>query len=327
MKKYSAFILLFLFSLIFVSCEKEFETTRLPVETDMEIKSEVIQTGLEKGLIVLNDKKEFQELYDFVFKNQYESELIFEFIRNKYSMQSMREIYDKHIESQEVESWDKILQKYPNVFIEKEFDNSTFYDFPVPNLISYLVNEDGLLIIEDKLLYVNKDGSFVYKIELESKELKDKEFISFTPYSYNSGEADKAEHFSYKTEYFSNSRRIVARLYKYAINYPGIGVFYEYDARTTAQRRIAWTGWIQRRIEEIGLRHEWGSITYEYGFNVELVEPKAYWETDRANIRITLAKTPSIYPILDGPSTLEITHWGIWDGYGEKEIPDNELFR
>ncbi|MBW6479561.1 MAG: hypothetical protein K0B37_09045 [Bacteroidales bacterium] len=317
------------FALIFIiiinSCEKEPITDNSSLDNTYSGSSLKYEKVVIDDVIVLKNDIEFKELYDFIIENQKESKKIFSYINEKYKLTSMREIYEQHIHNfDNIEFFEAAINKFPNVFKNIAIGNSVYYDLPVPNLASYMVNKDGYMIIGDFLLQLNERGSYVFNYvekSIDGNSFFKKEKLSFTPYFKES----ERGHFSYKTEYFSNSRRIVARLYMWEIYYPNIGVLYEYDARTTAQRRIL-GAWVQRRISEIGISHDGGEIVYQWGPSERLI-PMAFWKNDRADIIITFAVASYIDPINHDLSSLILTHFGTWDGYGYREIAENELFR
>jgi len=319
---FKTFVLIFI--VLINSCEKE------PFVDNSSIVNPFLESSLKNetevidDVVVLKNDAEFKDLYGFILEHQKEPEKIFTYINGKYNVASMREIYEQHIHKlDDREFFEEVIKKFPNVFKKIANGNSVYYDLPVPNIASYMINKDGYMIIGDFLLQLNDRGSFVYnyaeKDNAYDKFFK-KEEVSFTPYC---SESDRGQ-FSYRIARFSNSRRIVARLYKWEIYYPNIGTLYEYDARTTAQRRIL-GAWIQRRISEIGLSHDGGQIIYQWGPSEKLI-PMAFWKNNRADIIITFAVASYIDPINHDLSSLILTHFGTWDGYGYREITDNELF-
>ena len=88
-----------------------------------------------------------------------------------------------------------------------------FYELPYSNQMAYIVNADGQIVVGSKTITWPK-GYLGY--------------------------------YSYRTAYFTSSRRIVGRLREF----PELGM-HQFEAITTSQRKI-WPGiWIQEKIDEI----------------------------------------------------------------------------
>lgn len=195
------------------------------------------------------------------------------------------------------------------------------------NVSSYFFNREGEVIIGDTLVVARKEGTYLFAIEAEKEfDINGLKSSSFRFVPKKNETLQLKSQFSYRIANFSNSRRIVARLYLHQIHYPEIGIMYEYDARTTAQYRVL-GALIQNRIDLIGLKHGSGTITHQWS-GVTQVSPWDYFLTNRADLSITLAYGSYIDPIIHSQSSLVLTHYGTWNSqYGYREIPNNELFQ
>lgn len=322
-------LLLFCFAFLGGCSKRDFERSIEPSTiVDNKFSAELKNVGVRQGVLSFNDIKEFRAFYNFILDYQMNVDFLLKFIRENFDFVSAREVFEGQINNIEHPTeFLKAAESNPNVFEKINIGGEFYYDLAFSNVSSYFFNRECKVIIGDTLIVARKEGTYLFEIgrdpeignlESDSNDFRfiPKEFETFGP----------KNHFSYKTAYFSNSRRIVARLYLHEIYYPGIGIMYEYDARTTGQRRYL-GAWIQNRIDLIGFKHEYGSITYQSSIS-QFVNPADFFLFGRADISQTLAYGSYIDPIVHAQSTLMLTHYGTWDSeYGYREITENELFR
>ena len=112
----------------------------------------------------------------------------------------------------------------------------------------------------------------------------------------------------------------MARLYLWLIN----NTQYEYEAKSTAQKRVAGTWW-QVRIGSIGFRHNGGDVVFT-GWGSQTIPPATYTRTNKAVCEEKLLITGANNGVNHAESSLILTHFGTYDG-SYKEIPENEVFR
>lgn len=284
--------------------------------------------GVTSGVLSFNSLKEFRAFYKFIFDNQLNVDFLLQYIKKNYGFVSAREIFENKINNiDQPTDFFKTAETNPIVFEKVFIGDEFYYELAMSNISSFFLNKDGKVIIGDTLIMARKEGTYLFAIkadkEFDINGLKSSNF-RFVP---NKNETLQLKsQFSYRIANFSNSRRIVARLYLHQIHYPGIGIMYEYDARTTAQYRVL-GAWIQNRIDLIGLKHGNGTITHQWS-GVTQVIPWNYLLSNRADLSVTLAYGSFVDPIIHSQSSLLLTHYGFWDSnHGYREIPNNELFQ
>jgi len=317
-------LLLFCCAFLWSCSEIDSEITPKPTDSVEDFQN----IRVRQGVLSFNNPKEFQAFYNFILDNQMDVDFLLKFIKENYDFVSAREIFENHSNNIEHPSdIYKAVESNPAVFEKVYIGDEYYFDLAFSNISSYFLNKEGKVILGDTLVMVREEGTYLFAIDAEREfdkiGLKSGNF-RFVP-KQNENNHLKSQ-FSYRTAYFMNTRRIVARLYLHEIFYPGIGIIYEYDARTTAQSRELGI-WIQNRIDLIGFKHGFGTITHQFS-GVTQVAPWDYFLSNRADLSLTLAYGTYIDPIVHSQSTLLLTHYGIWNArWGYREIANNELFQ
>lgn len=267
-----------------------------------------------ESIISFSSKEDFRELYAFLFENQDREEFLVNYIKQNYSIQSVREIYKNGMKLFGTNEFKNYVSKYPTVFFKENTGDSEIYSFPGSNLMSYLLNTEAMLIVNDTLIKFTLDSMFVYKSERIddgiSNKIKIQELIEKRQSRIEvsrSSEVMLKQEYSYKTAYWGDARRIVARLYVFYNTPPLNGT--DWDARTTAQRRYLGV-WIQENANAVGINHFGCSVSCYDGTTINL--PAASWQYNNSsdiqrNIVNTGSSTPRPYPW----SSCLINHMGL----------------
>jgi hypothetical protein len=304
---------IFLALISFLACSKNDEVVlNKSVETmQTETKNETIDP---KSIISFSSKEDFRELYAFLFENQDREEFLVNYIKQNYSIQSVREIYKNGMKLFGTDEFNKYVSKYPKVFFKENTGDSEIYSFAGSNLMSYLLNSEAMLIVNDTLIWFTLDSLSVYRCERIndgiSDKIKVKELLEKRQSRIEvsrSSEVTLKQEYSYKTAYWGDARRIVARLYAFYNTPPLNGT--NWDARTTAQRRYLGV-WIQENANAVGINHFGCSVSCYDGTTINL--PAASWQYNNSsdiqrNIVNTGSSTPRPYPW----SSCLINHMGL----------------
>ena len=285
---------IFLALISFLACSKNDEVVlNKSVETmQTETKNETIDP---KSIISFSSKEDFRELYAFLFENQDREEFLVNYIKQNYSIQSVREIYKNGMKLFGTDEFNKYVSKYPKVIYKENTGDSEIYSFAGSNLMSYLLNSEAMLIVNDTLLRFTLDSLSVYKSERindgNSDKIIVKEFIEKTQSRIevrNMTELTLKQEYSYKTAYWGDARRIVARLY-YIYYGPLDGT--DWDAHTSAQRRYFGV-WIQETANAVGISHNGCSVSCWDGTSYN-ISPDSWQYNNQANIYRTIINIPS----------------------------------
>ena len=303
---------IFLALISFLACSKNDEVVlNKSVETmQTETKNETIDP---KSIITFSSKEDFRELYAFLFENQDREEFLVNYIKQNYSIQSVREIYKNGMKLFGTNEFKNYVSKYPKVFYKENTGDSEIYSFPGSSLMSYLLNTEAMLIVNDTLIKFTLDSLLVYKSERIddgiSNKIKVQELIEKRQSRIEvsrSSEVILKEVYSYKTAYWGDARRIVARLHEI---YKGPLDGTDYDAETTAQRRYLGV-WIQENANAVGISHNGCSVICWDGSTYNM--PAASWQNNnQANIKRNIVNTGSSSPRPYPWSSCKIKHSGL----------------
>ena len=303
---------IFLALISFLACSKNEEVVlKKSVET---MQTETINETIDpKSIITFSSKEDFRELYAFLFENQDREEFLVNYIKQNYSIQSVREIYKNGMKLFGTNEFKNYVSKYPKVFFKENTGDSEIYSFPGSNLMSYLLNTEAMIIVNDTLIKFTLDSMFVYKSERIddgiSNKIKVQELIEKRQSRIEgsrSSEVTLKEVYSYKTAYWGDARRIVARLHEI---YKGPLDGTDYDAETTAQRRYLGV-WIQENANAVGISHNGCSVICWDGSTYNM--PAASWQNNnQANIKRNIVNTGSSSPRPYPWSSCKIKHSGL----------------
>ncbi len=266
-----------------------------------------------ESIISFSSKEDFRELYAFLFENQDREEFLVNYIKQNYSIQSVREIYNNGMKLYGTNEFKNYVSKYPKVFYKENTGDSEIYSFPGSSLMSYLLNKEAMLIVNDTLIKFTLDSLLVYKSERINDGISDKikvqELIEKRQSRIEvsrSSEVTLKEVYSYKTAYWGDARRIVARLHEI---YKGPLDGTDYDAETTAQRRYLGV-WIQENANAVGISHNGCSVICWDGSTYNM--PAASWQNNnQANIKRNIVNTGSSSPRPYPWSSCKIKHSGL----------------
>lgn len=301
-------------------------------EVEMSKTEETIYTEKQneidpESIISFSSKEDFIELYAFLFENQDREEFLVNYIKQNYSIQSVREIYNNGMKLLGTNKFKNYVAKYPKVFFKENIGDSEIYSFPGSNLMSYLLNTEAMIIVNDTLIKFTLDSLSVYKtVKIDdgfSDKIKVKDLIEKRQSRIEvsrSSEVTLKQEYSYRTAYWGDARRMVARLYWFDKG-PFEGK--DWDARTTAQRRYLGV-WIQENANAVGISHNGCSVMCWDGSIYN--EPAASWQFNNSsniqrNIVNTGSSTPRPYPW----SSCVVTHSGLRNPTWIY-ISDNQMF-
>ncbi len=306
-----------LMALAFTACQKD---NKIPSKTEPKNQSIYVQNG---RMIFKNTDVFYQHL-SWIFKNQDNPQLIEQF-NNNLGLKSMMSIYNTGINMENESDFISYRKKFPNAFYPVKIDSSIFYELPASIGLAYLSNKNGIFQVGKDICRItfnhfleirNGDESKIPLLLSSKKEISGNSiFISSTH-----GTLKYAKQYSYKTNYFSRKKRIVARLYTELIN-GGIGTFEEYSVRTTSQRKRFGIWW-QRRISAIGVGWDQGYCRDVAG-NIHNIQAYYDQRANKADIkRIVLQAT---YTVDNSRSSCLAKHYGN-DGGNIRWINNDEIF-
>ena len=227
---------------------------------------------------------------------------------------------DSFISSENILSFINEHQAYLSISYDDEGD-MVIEPAVSNNLMRAFMNEDRLFQIADSVYKVFETvtvGTKTADIQLlmETEESDVAQLVSSGNASYLRYETGM---YSYRTVYWANNKRLVARLFLWHI-----GIQYEYEAKSTAQKRVAGTWW-QVRIGSIGIKHNGGYVVFS-GWGSKSIPPATYTLTNKAVCEEKLLIASDNNGVNHAESSLILTHFGTYDG-NYKEIPQNEVFR
>jgi hypothetical protein len=276
------------------------------------------------GRMVFKDTATFYQHLRWIYKNQGKPALITQFNKNN-GFESMMAIYNYGMKLDNKSDFEAYLKRYPNSFYAIKIDSSVFYELPASIGLAYLSNKNGIFQVGNDICRITFDNfleirngntSKISSLLLPLNQISDKDIkISSTH-----GTLKYAHQYSYRTAYFSNKKRIVARLYTELID-GGLGTFTEYSARTTSQKKSL--GWWQRRISDVGVGWDQGYCKDLLGNTYNI---PAYYDhkTDKADIKRVVFQ--ATFTVDNSHSTCLAKHYGK-DGSIEKWITNNEIFQ
>lgn len=227
------------------SCQKDIEEVA-PIQTT----NQPEKIKFEEGMLVFEDSTELKSIIIYLYNNNASVNNTFE--QKPTGFTSMLDVYNYANSINNEKQYLEYCKSHQSVFCRIGNDTSFFYELKIPRILSLLTNENGMLKIGDT--YVMYSNDYIYK------SLKLSSLLSVLNSNYNCIPKDvskqqtfsnigiinnKAE-YSYKTAYFDNKHRIVARLYKY-----NSGTEYHYDGVTTAQKKGLLGIWTQEEISMV----------------------------------------------------------------------------
>ena len=120
-------VFLFVLTTIF-SCNKIDEVEK--IMTDETVFTEKQNEIDPESIISFSSKEDFGELYAFLFENQDREEFLVNYIKQNYSIQSVREIYKNGMKLFGTNEFKNYVSKYPKVFFKENTGDSEIYSFP-----------------------------------------------------------------------------------------------------------------------------------------------------------------------------------------------------
>lgn len=189
------------------------------------------------------------------------------------------------------------------------------------------VFKKGMLIVGDSLITADVDELSIYSItknpiksSIDEADWKVSSLIAKFPVRLLVDEVIEYKYeYSYKTAYWASNRRIVARLY-----YVNGLISFDFDARTTAQRRYL-GAWIQEKADIVGISHNGGYVKKYNGDPIEYLTSQNWQNTNQADIRRTVWLSYNSMPMPFPWSTCVLTHSGK-RGSSWVYVSNNELF-
>lgn len=314
-------ILFIIFTFVITSCKKNDN----PGKND--------NNPIEKQMLKFENFNEFEKAWNEVNSNNISETSNILKSQNNYA--SFAEEADEFYFSIDIESFissENILsfvnehQVYLSISYDDEGD-MVIEPAVSNNLMRAFINEDRLFQIADSVYKVFETatvGTTTADIQLlkDTEESDIEQLVSAGSGSYLRHQTGE---YSYRTVYFPNGRRLVARL-KLSFN-PNMGM-YDYEAKSTAQRKHLGTWW-QTQIKSIGIKHNVGTVIHENGNTVTL-NPATYSHTNKAVYHKIMYQAHANNMVNHAASSLVLTHFGTYrhenvDHY--REIPQNEVFR
>ena len=326
MKTKSIFIIAAcILSIFLMSCNKSIENEIIPIEEISNQSKHNEKTVIDKtNIISLQDQEAFKALYTFLMENQDNEQFLINHIKNNFNITSIREIYKTGMQIVDENDFLDYINKHPNVFITNKIDGYEFFDFPGSNLMSYLLNNNGMLIVGDTIIRL--DSEFLYVNKVESSDSENGKVLTFGDviekrhYRIKSSEATLKGEYSYKTAYWGKARRIVARLHWNDLYWS-----IDFDAQTTAQRRYFGV-WIQEQANAVGISHSGGFVKKYNGNPVEYFGAQSWQNNNQADIRRTVWQSfDGSFPIPLPWSSCKIKHSGLRSSTWIY-VNDNEMF-
>ncbi len=285
------------------------------------------------NILKFNSFDEFERAWDEVTSNMTDNSS--NLLKSQYNYTSFAEEVDEFyfsidldafISSEEMMSFVNGHSEYFSISYDEDGD-MVIEPLVSNNLMRAFINEDRLFQIGDSVFKVYETatiGTNVTDIQLlESIEEMDiEQFVASGSVSYLRHQTGM---YSYRTSYFPNGRRLVARLY--LIFNPSMGM-YDYEAKSTAQRKHLGTWW-QTKIKSIGIKHNGGTIVHDNGYTITLGSA-TYQHSNKAVYKRIMHQAHANNMVNHAISSLKLTHFGTYrynnvDYY--REITENEVFR
>lgn len=110
-------------TLILITLNTFFSCNKID-EVEMSQTEETIYTEKQneidpESIISFSSKEDFRELYAFLFENQDREEFLVNYIKQNYSIQSVKEIYNNGMKLFGTNEFKNYVAKYPKVFLRK----------------------------------------------------------------------------------------------------------------------------------------------------------------------------------------------------------------
>lgn len=271
------------------------------------------------GRLVFENQSAFGDCLNWIFDHQSSPEVIDEYL-NELSYTSMMEVYKIGMSlDKNSEEFSKFCKSHPSVFVENKSDESLLYELQVPSILAYIANENGIYQVGEKIIRVSSIGTMAILNGDESKlpnlfkpsESITDSYIEVIPAGGSKGE------YSYRTSYFEDKHRLVARLRSEAIGY-----MYYYFARSTAQKKN-WMGiWVQEDISTLNLSWPGGGF-YTEGGQAGRIGSASFSVSNNSDLEEVVVF--SNYPIVFDQSSCIAVHTGVRSSV-YREVADNEVF-
>lgn len=312
-------ILVFVSVLLFSSCKKDDSNILSDQNVELQNKISAIH-----GRLVFRDQSAFENCLKWIFDHQNSSELIEQYFK-KLEYTSMMEVYKMGMSlDKDSEEFSLFCKNHTSVFLENREDGSLTYELQVPSILAYIANENGVYQVGKKIIRVSSLGTIAILNGDESKlpmlfeplgSISDAN-IEILPTSSTKGE------YSYRTSYFEDKHRLVARLRSEAIGY-----MYYYFARSTAQKKN-WLGiWVQEDISSLTVSWPGGGF-YTEGGQAGRIASANFSVTNNSDLEKVVVFSDS--PIVFNQSSCIALHTGVRlndDGiYVYREVANNEVF-
>lgn len=312
---------------ITVSCENDIETTGLNEQQIVRKPSvisenEVLQYApkVVDNRLVFKDSVSFDNYQQWVLQNQCNPEKIYNLNRS-LGFISMKEIFEEGLSS--LENCNNVtndfIQANKNVFHATEIAGSIIQDLQAPSVLAYIANKDGIYQIDKKIIRISYDYYYVITdgdetlipliVNAEGSEISNKNV-----YVQESRSMSKSE-YSYRTNYFSDNKRVVARLQRR--NSDGNVYF---DAVTNSQKKVLGI-WLGVKLD--GVWVSWPNGYYVFNGTNYPINGATHGSENNQTIDETfciLTQGQWESTLLDlVASYLPTTHWGK-DGSTQKTI-------
>ncbi len=315
-----------LISMLFLitACQKE-------LDNDIHDLNPIADCYLKDGRLVFQDDETFKEHLEWIYSNQANPDII----KNKYNtlgLTSLMVVYDNGMDLVDDENvFQQYVTKHPTAFHKVNFDSSIIYELPTASILAYIVNENGIYQVGDKIFRT----TFDYFLELSTNNISKLDElllpISQINDSYikvktsgadnglkSGGNYGQYGEYSYRTAYMEPDLRIVARLKTWGAD--GATFF---EARTTAQKKGIFGIWFKKIISEVHLSWSQGQVKFYSWDESVILSAGDYSEESASDIKKTV--TFVFYPIDLSQSSCIASHMGI-HGKTTAKIDDNQIF-
>lgn len=283
------------------------------------LKTAIPTYSIVNNRFVFTNQTAFLNTLQYIFNNQSNQGLLSSIYLNT-DFASMMQVYDYGMSIDDSLTFLTYVSNHQNSFKQIDCDSTIFYDLPCPSILAYILNPDGLVQIGSKIIRVTYDATLTIangdtsKISLLFQPINQ---INDTAIQIENNVTDDGQ-FSYKTSYFGNKDRLVARLYK---NHVGGADYWE--ARTTSQHKNFIGIWYQKNIANLKSWHNGGTIKLNNG-NTVVLPPATIQKNNASDLWMTVYFTFS--PVNLSQSSCLINHQGTRNGV-IRQILNNEMFR
>jgi len=239
--------ILSLFAVFFIiSCSKK----EADLQDDLLVVNDIT---FHDGRLIFMDVTSFTDHQKWLIENQSNPQLI----ANKNKSLGLKSMTEYYLEGMKLEETDlkfaEYVAKYPSVFYEETYDNSTLFLLPHSKLLCYVANKDGIFQIGDEIyriagnyIYQTRDESMIEMLYLPKDQISDKGIkisLSQPKLAAKNDYGNRTVNFSINTKF-----RIVSSLREYTIYDSNTGITFWYDDIITNPQKRTLGVWIRAQL-------------------------------------------------------------------------------